>query len=147
VLKMTLVAVAAYSAVHGRLNQIVSVVQLSHLQIFKLGGELLFGIGLRVGLLLLVLALIDYAWQRWQLEQSLRMTKQEVKDEMRRMEGDPKLKQRRRQIAMQLAQKKLKKDVPTADVVITNPTEFAIALKYDAATMHPPRVIAKAQGY
>ena len=59
------------------------------------------------------------------------MTKQEVKDEMRRMEGDPQIKQRRRQIAMQIATQRLKKDVPTADVVVTNPTEFAIALKYD----------------
>ena len=146
ILKMTLVALAAYSAVHGRLNQIVSVERLSHLQIFQLGGELIFSIGLRVGLLLLVLALIDYAWQRWQLEKSLKMTKQEVKDEMRRMEGDPKIKLRRRQIAQQMAQKKLKRDVPTADVVITNPTEYAIALKYDQATMNAPRVVAKGQG-
>jgi flagellar biosynthesis protein FlhB len=147
VLKMTLVALAAYSAVHGRLAQIVTIERLTSMQMLKLGGDMLFSIGIRVGVLLLVLAIIDYAWQRWQLEQGLRMTKQEVKDEMRRMEGDPKLKQRRRQIAMQLAQKKLKKDVPTADVVITNPTEFAIALKYDAATMHAPRVIAKGQGF
>jgi flagellar biosynthetic protein FlhB len=65
---------------------------------------------------------------------------------MRRMEGDPKIKARRRQIAMQMAQKKLKKDVPTADVVITNPTEFAVALKYEEGSMHAPRVIAKGQG-
>jgi flagellar biosynthetic protein FlhB len=147
VLKMTLVALAAYSAVHGRLGQIVAIERLTSLQMLKLGGDMLFSIGIRVGVLLLVLAIIDYAWQRWQLEQGLRMTRQEVKDEMRRMEGDPRLKQRRRQIALQIAQKKLKKDVPTADVVITNPTEFAIALKYDAATMHAPRVIAKGQGY
>jgi flagellar biosynthetic protein FlhB len=146
VLKMALVGIAAYSAVHGRIGQIVTVQRLSHLQAFKLGAELVYSIGIRVALLLLVLALIDYAWQRWQLEQSLKMTKQEVKDEMRRMEGDPKIKARRRQIAMQMAQKKLKKDVPTADVVITNPTEFAVALKYDEGQMHAPRVIAKGQG-
>lgn len=146
ILKMTLVALTAYSAVHGRLNQIIGVERLPFLQTFYLGAEVLYNIGLRVGLLLIVLALIDYVWQRFQMEKSLRMTKQEVKDEMRRMEGDPKLKMRRRQIAMQMAQKKLKKDVPTADVVITNPTEYAIALKYDAATMHAPRVVAKGQG-
>jgi flagellar biosynthetic protein FlhB len=146
ILKMTLVALMAYSAVHGRLKQIVGAEQLSHVQMFKLGGAVLYSIGIRVGLLLLVLALIDYAWQRWQFEQSLKMTKQEVKEEMRRMEGDPKIKMRRRQIAQQMAQKKLKKDVPTADVVITNPTEYAIALKYDEDTMHAPRVVAKGQG-
>jgi len=75
------------------------------------------------------------------------MTKQEVKEEMRRMEGDPKIKQRRRQIAIQIHQRRLKKEVPTADVIVTNPTEFAIALKYDSKTMHAPRVVAKGQGY
>jgi flagellar biosynthetic protein FlhB len=59
------------------------------------------------------------------------------------MEGDPKMKARRRQVAMQIASKKLKKDVPTADVVVTNPTHFAVALKYDSDNMHAPRVVAK----
>jgi len=89
-----------------------------------------------------VLAVIDYVWQRYRLETELKMSKQEVKEEMRRMEGDPKIKQRRRQIAMQIANQRLKKDVPTADVIVTNPTEFAVALKYDNGTMHAPRVIA-----
>ena len=92
-----------------------------------------------------LLAILDYAWQKWRLERELKMTKQEVKEEMRRMEGDPKIKQRRRQIALQMAQKRLAKDVPTADVIITNPTEFAIALKYDADAMHAPKVVAKGQ--
>ena len=95
---------------------------------------------------LTVLAAADYGYQRWQFERGLRMTKQQVKDEMRNMEGDPKIKMRRRQIAHQMATKKLKKDVPTADVVVTNPTEFAVALKYDQSTMHAPRVVAKGQG-
>lgn len=145
-LKMTLVAMTAYSAIHGRMNVILGVAQLEYLQIFQLGADLVYRIGLRVALLLFVLALFDYLWQRYQFEKSLKMSKQEVKDEMRRMDGDPKLKQRRRQIAQQIAQKKLQKDVPTADVVITNPTEFAIALKYDQSTMHAPRVVAKGQG-
>jgi flagellar biosynthetic protein FlhB len=71
------------------------------------------------------------------------MTKQEVKDEMRRMDGDPQIKQRRRQIALQRVYQRIKKDVPTADVVVTNPTHFAIALKYEAGEMHAPRVVAK----
>ena len=84
-------------------------------------------------MVLLILAIIDYAWQRWRTEQQLKMTKQEVKEEMRRMEGDPKIKQRRRQIAMQLRDAAdSSKDVPTADVVVTNPTHFAVALKYDS---------------
>jgi flagellar biosynthetic protein FlhB len=101
---------------------------------------------MRVGVALLVLAILDYAVHRYQLEKQLKMSKQEVKEEMRRMEGDPKIKQRRRQVAMQIANQRLKKDVPTADVVVTNPTEFAVALKYDQGAMHAPRVIAKGRG-
>jgi flagellar biosynthetic protein FlhB len=77
------------------------------------------------------------------MERDLKMTKQEVKDEMRRMDGDPKIKQRRKQLAMQMMKEALKKDVPAADVIVTNPTHFAVALKYDADAMHAPRVVAK----
>jgi len=144
---MLMVGLVGYSAVHGRIEQIISVQQLSFLQIFGLGAGIVFSIIVRVAVLLLVLAIIDYCWQRYRLEKQLKMTKQEVKEEMRRMEGDPKIKQRRRQIAIQMITQRFKKDVPTADVVVTNPTEFAVALKYDQTTMHAPRVIAKGQGY
>jgi flagellar biosynthetic protein FlhB len=101
---------------------------------------------MRVGVAMLIIAIIDYAFQRWRHERDLRMSKQDIKEEMRRMDGDPKIKLRRRQVALANLKRKLKKDVPTADVVVTNPTEFAIALKYDSAAMHAPRVIAKGQG-
>jgi len=146
-LKLALVGMVAYSAVHGRLEQVMSVQRLSFAQIFGLGADLIYSVALRLGLLLLILALADYAFQRYRVEQDLKMTKQEVKEEMRRMEGDPQTKQRRRQIAMQIAMQRLKKDVPKADVVVTNPTEFAIALQYDAKTMHAPKVVAKGKGY
>ena len=144
--KLAALVLVAYSAVGDRLRLIVSAQELTYLQIFALGSQVVYAIGLRVGVALLVLAVIDFAWQKWRLEQQLKMTKQEVKEEMRRMEGDPKIKQRRRQIAMQIAHQRLKKDVPTADVVVTNPTEFAVALKYDSDAMHAPRVVAKGQG-
>jgi flagellar biosynthetic protein FlhB len=146
-LKLALVTLVAYSAVHGRIAQIVTAQQLSLTQAFGLGASIIFAILLRITILLLVLAIIDYAWQRYRMEQKLRMSKQEVKEEMHRMEGDPKIKHRRRQIAMQMLQQRLKKDVPTADVVVTNPTEFAVALKYDSSAMHAPKVIAKGQGF
>lgn len=144
--KLVLLALVAYSAVHGRIEQIMSVQRLSFLSIFGLGADIVYSIALRVGIALLILAILDYSYQKWRIEQELKMTKQEVKEEMRRMEGDPKIKQRRRQIALQMLTQRLKKDVPTADVVVTNPTEFAIALKYDSDTMHAPRVVAKGQG-
>ena len=144
--KLVAVSAAAWSAVRDRMAQIVAVQQLEFVQIFGLGAQMIHSIGIRIGIVLLVIALVEYVYQRWKIEQELKMTKQEVKDEMRRMEGDPQIKQRRRQIAMHAARERMKKDVPTADVVVTNPTEFAVALKYDAGTMHAPRVVAKGQG-
>jgi len=147
VLKMVLVAAAGYSAIHGKMPEIIAAQGMDYLSIFAMGSKLMFSIGLRIGLLLLVLALLDYAWQRWRHEQRLKMSKQEVKEEMRRMEGDPKIRQRRRMVQYQLAQQRMRRAVPTADVVVTNPTEIAVALKYDAQTMHAPKVVAKGQGY
>lgn len=141
--KLSLVAFVAYSAVHGRIERILSAQQLTFAQIFGLGTEIVYSIALRIGMILLVLAIIDYAYQRWNTEQKLKMSKQEIKEEMRRMEGDPQIKSRRRQIAMQRTVQAIKQNVPTADVIVTNPTHYSIALKYDPKTMNAPRVVAK----
>jgi flagellar biosynthesis protein FlhB len=141
--KVLLVGLVGYSAVGGRMSQIISVQQYSFLQIFGIGCDLVYQIGIRIGVLLLILAILDYVYQRYRREQDLKMSKQEVKDEMRSMEGDPKVKQRRRQIAMTRLMQKLKKDVPTADVVVTNPTHYAVALKYDEKSMRAPRLVGK----
>jgi len=116
-------------------------------QIFNLGATMVYSIGMRIATVLLVLAILDYVYQRFRVETELKMNKQEVKEEMRRMEGDPKIKQRRRQIAMQQKVQRLKKDVPTADVVVTNPTHYAVALKYDPDGMISPKVVAKGQDF
>jgi flagellar biosynthetic protein FlhB len=144
--KMIFLGLVAYSAVHGRIGQIMAVQALGFVQIFSLGASVIYDIALRVGIAMLILSIADFLYQRWRVEQELKMTKTEVKDEMRRMDGDPKIKMRRRQIAIQQFKKRLAKDVPTADVVVTNPTEFAVALKYDSDKMRAPRVIAKGRG-
>ncbi len=110
---------------------------------FRLGSSLAFNLGMRLSAALLILALLDFAWQRYKHERDLRMTKEEVKDELRSMEGDPKIKLRRRKIQLQLALQRIRKDVPQADVVVTNPTHVAIAIKYDAKKMVAPKVVAK----
>ena len=92
---------------------------------------------------LLVLALFDVAFQRWKYAQDLRMTKQEVRDEMKNMDGDPLMRQRRREAHRKIASAKELAAVPEADVIVTNPTHYSIALKYDAATMPAPIVVAK----
>jgi len=145
--KLLLVGWVAYSAISGRIGEIAMAQGLQFGQIFNLGASLVYSIGMRIATVLLVLAILDYIYQRFRIEKELKMTKEEVKEEMKRMEGDPKIKSRRRQIAQQAAMQRLKKDVPTADVVVTNPTHFAVALKYDPTGMAAPRVIAKGQDF
>jgi flagellar biosynthetic protein FlhB len=146
-MKLMLVALMAYSAIHGRIGQIVQVQQMEFIQIFGLAAGIIFNIAVRIGVLLFILALLDYTWQRYHAEQQLKMSKQDVKEEMKSMEGDPKVKARRRQLALARLKEQLKKDVPKADVVVTNPTEFAVALQYDPDSMNAPRVVAKGQGF
>ena len=97
----------------------------------------------RLGLAHAVLAAGDYFYQRWRTAQSLRMTKEEVREEARQSEGDPRIRARFRSLHRQYAMRRMMKDVATADVVVTNPTHLAVALKYDAATMRAPKVVAK----
>lgn len=94
-------------------------------------------------LLLLFLAVVDLIYQRWQHVQDLKMTKHEVKDERRSVEGDPEVKKRRLRMAQEIALQRIQSAVPDADVVVTNPTHFSVAIKYDSSTMRAPRVVAK----
>src|SRR5205823_5703740 len=87
----------------------------------------------------------DYIWQWWRHEQSLRMTKEEVKQENKQNEGDPHIKSRRRTIARSYARRQMMRDVPKADVVITNPTHIAVAIKYDPNVAPAPYILAIGQ--
>ncbi len=92
---------------------------------------------------LAILAILDFGFQKWKHEQDLMMTDQEIRDEIKNTQGDPQIKGRRRRVQRQLATQRLQSDVPKADVVVTNPTELAIAIQYDPLTMKAPIVIAK----
>ena len=142
-LKLGIVAAVAWWSVSASLPQILALQHVEPANLIGAAGMCVFGVGIKVALALLVLSLLDYAYQKWQHEQKLKMTKQQVKDEMKNMEGDPQMKARRRQVAMQQAMKGIRDGVPDADVVVTNPTHFAVAIKYDEAKMHAPRVVAK----
>jgi len=104
-----------------------------------------FELALKIAIALLALALLDYLYQKWQYGEDQKMTKQEVRDELKRMEGDPLTRDRRRRMQREIAFSRMMADVPEADVVITNPTEIAVALRYEAKVMNAPRVIAKGQ--
>jgi flagellar biosynthetic protein FlhB len=98
-----------------------------------------------VAIAMFFIAILDLVYQRFQHTKSLRMSRQEVKDEYKQSEGDPVIKQRLRRLRMERARNRMMATVPKADVVITNPTHFAVALAYDQATMKAPKVVAKGQ--
>lgn len=141
--KLAVVTLIAYLSISGGAAAILFGSTLDIHDAFRLSTSMVFGLSMRLGVALILLALLDYAWQRFRHEKDLRMTKEEVKDEMRSMDGDPKLKQRRREVQLQLALQRLRRDVPQADVVVTNPTHVAVAIRYDNARMAAPKVVAK----
>lgn len=141
--KLLAVTVVAYLTVADQAAAILFASALGFHEVFRLGAHLVFDIGVRLAVALVVLALLDFAWQRYRHEKDMRMTKEEVKDEFRSMEGDPKLKARRRQTQFQLAMQRIRKDVPTADVIVTNPTHVAVAIAYENESMIAPKVVAK----
>ncbi len=100
-----------------------------------------------MSLALFALAVFDYAYQRWDYGRSLRMSKQEVKDELKQQEGDPQVRGQIRSRMRQMALRRMMQKVPQADVVITNPTHLAVALQYDARTMGAPEVVAMGADY
>ncbi len=100
-------------------------------------------LSLRIALLLLLLAILDYVWQRYKHKQELKMSRHEVKEERKQYEGDPLIKSRIRSIQMETARRRMMQDVKEADVVVTNPVELAVALKYDQKTMRAPVLVAK----
>ncbi|WP_432799472.1 flagellar biosynthesis protein FlhB [Poriferisphaera sp. WC338] len=146
-LKVIIISAVAFVLIRADLIQILHIGELPPRQAILVMGYLLFKFAIIIAVILFVLALIDYAFQRWNHTRDLRMTKQEVKEEMKRMEGDPLVKQRRTQVARQLAMQRIAQAVPTADVIVTNPTHFAVALKYDSDDMRAPRVVAKGADY
>ncbi|HEY5673485.1 MAG TPA: EscU/YscU/HrcU family type III secretion system export apparatus switch protein, partial [Malonomonas sp.] len=93
--------------------------------------------------IMIVLAIVDFAFSRYEMEQQMKMTKQEVKEEFKETEGDPHVKSRIRSMQMQMARKRMMAEVPKADVVITNPTHFSVAIAYDRASMDAPQIVAK----
>ncbi|WP_102346930.1 flagellar biosynthesis protein FlhB [Bacillus sp. Marseille-P3661] len=110
-------------------------------------GKITVQMGITVSILLIILSIFDYAYQKFEHEKNLRMSKQDIKDEYKNMEGDPKIKSKIKEKQRQMAMQRMMQEVPKADVVITNPTHYAIALKYDETKSDAPIVVAKGVDY
>ena len=143
IIKILFVGAIAYLILKGELETIPSLVQTDAWAIVRFTGQAAFKIAFFVCLGLILIAGIDLAYQRWQHQKELRMTKQEVKDEHKQTEGDPKIKARIRSLQIEMAHRRMMEMVPQADVVITNPTHYAVAIQFDPHTMSAPKVVAK----
>lgn len=110
-------------------------------------GQASFSLTLKIGIIFLFLAALDFAYQKWDYKKSMMMTMQEVKEEHKEREGNPLVKGRIRNLQREMARRRMMDDVKTADVIVTNPTHFAVALKYRAHEMPAPRVVARGAGF
>lgn len=140
-----IVGVAAFTLWADR-DKLLTLSEMSPAGIGLVLLDLLFWTALKIAVAMLVLAAADFFFQRWKLERDLRMTTQELREEMKNLQGDPQIIARRRAVQRQLVLNRLKGTVPKADVVITNPTELAVAIQYEFETMSAPVIIAKGAG-
>ncbi|ARU62471.1 flagellar biosynthesis protein FlhB [Tumebacillus avium] len=142
-LKMTIVSVIVYLELMSDWKRVSQLGSMEVLDMLSVVGSLAFDIFWKVGVAILVLAIFDLFYQRFDFEKNLRMSKQEVKEEYKQTEGSPEIKGKIKERQRQMAMRRMMADVPQADVVITNPTHYAIAIKYDAEKMEAPQVVAK----
>lgn len=144
-IKITVLGVLLYNIIKGDVLQIARMLDIKPINSAVYMLQMIFDAVLKTCALFTVVAFFDFLYQRWDYEKNLRMTKQEVKDEYKQTEGNPEIKNRIRGAQRQLAQSRMMQKVPTADVVVRNPTHFAVALKYDPERHGAPIVIAKGQ--
>lgn len=141
-IKVSLVGFIAYLIIKSELALVPKLSQLSIEQLISYVAAVTMKLFFGIGLFMAILAILDYGYQYWDLEKRMMMTKQELKEEIKSREGNPQIKARIRKIQRDFAQKRMMEAVPKADVIITNPTHIAIALKYDA-NLPAPQIIAK----
>jgi len=142
-LKITLVVLVVYNTIKADLDSISQLQGYSYATILELLMKLVSKSLLSICVVMGAIAIFDVIYQRMEYMKNLRMTKQEVKDEMKQSEGNPEIKAKLRSIRMERARKRMIAEVPKADVIITNPTHFSIAIKYDRETMPAPKIVAK----
>ncbi|WP_306981111.1 flagellar biosynthesis protein FlhB [Alkalicoccobacillus murimartini] len=147
VLKISLVGTTVVIIIWTHLEEVMLLSQKSITDAMGVIGWLTIMMGLAVAILLMILSIPDYIYQRYDHEKQIRMSKKDIKDEHKNIEGDPRIKSKRKQKQMELAMQRMMQEIPNADVVITNPTHFAIVLKYDESKAEAPFVVAKGMDF
>jgi flagellar biosynthesis protein FlhB len=143
ILKLIVVALIAWYYLWDKLPVLASLRWAWSGQILAVIGQIILGLMIRIGVALLIVALADTFYQKWKYRQDLKMTRQEVRQERKDIEGSPEIKGRIRRIQLETAAKRMLQEVPKASVVLVNPTHVAVALRYEAKTMTAPVMVAK----
>ncbi|MDR6552803.1 flagellar biosynthesis protein FlhB [Paenibacillus qinlingensis] len=146
-LKMLIIGYAVFTTLMAHKARLLGLGHAPLENTFSFVASITLSLGLKIGAILIILAIFDFIYQRYEHEKSLKMSKQDIKDEYKKSEGDPLIKGKIRAKQRQMAMQRMMQEVPKADVIITNPTHFAVALKYDANNMQAPTVIAKGADY
>lgn len=145
--KIAAMIYVVYDYLKDKWALVINMYDYSLTQALELIGDNIINIGIRISMLFAIIAVVDYAYQKWKFHEDMKMTKQEVKDEYKNTEGDPKVKSQQRARMQQASRRRMMQEVPNADVVITNPTHLAVAIRYDKLTHEAPVVVAKGADY
>lgn len=147
IFKIVLITYIAYTTMKDKFSVLFKFFDLTLIGSVQTIGDIVIGMGLKISAFYLVLGLADYGYQKWKFKQDMMMTKQEVKDEMKDSEGNPEIKGQQRRRMQEASRRRMMQQVPQADVVITNPTHFAVALKYDPERFDAPYLVAKGEDF
>ncbi|MFV0519767.1 MAG: flagellar biosynthesis protein FlhB [Lachnospirales bacterium] len=145
--KLVVICYVVYNTIKDEIMQIFLMFDYGLEYSIELFGSLAVSMGISVGVTFLFIGVLDLIYQRWKLTKDLRMSKQEIKDEYKEAEGNPEVKGKIKSKMREAAMRRMMQDLPSADVIITNPTHFAVAIKYDNSVGSAPKVVAKGQDF
>lgn len=146
-LKIILLGYLAYTTIRGEFAVLFALYDVELIRAVTIIGEIAINMGLKISAFYIVIGFADFGYQKWKFAEDMKMTKQEVKDEWKNAEGDPAIKGKQKQRMMEASRRRMMQAVPSADVVITNPTHFAVAVKYDVSVFDAPFVVAKGEDF
>ena len=141
--KVLIIGAVAYKVVFNEFDQALLLIDMEVLDTVRFLGRVATNVLIKTCGIVVLLGLFDFLFVRWEMEQKMKMTKQEQKEEFKEAEGDPYIKSRIRSLQQQMSRKRMMAEVPKADVIVTNPTHLSVALRYDRQTMDAPQIVAK----
>ncbi len=147
IIKLAMIGYVAYTTLIEEIPTLFLLYDMQLIAALQSFGNIVINLGLKISAFFLIIGFADYAYQKWKFKEDMKMTKQEVKDEWKNAEGDPAIKSKQRQRMQEASRRRMMSAIPRADVVITNPTHFAVALQYDPDQFDAPFVVAKGEDF